>query len=204
MAELRSVIANNISDLRTSRKMTQLELAEKLHYSDKAVSKWERGESVPEIGTLVAIADLFGVTLDYLVSEKHDAPIEPERNESIENDKKRKKRNRAIIAALGILIVWFVALIVYVILNIVSEPSNVHLLVFLYAMPVSVLLWLIFNSVWFSRRRNFLIISLLIWTVLAAAHITVLVLGNNIWQLYLLGVPGQLASILWSRFKFKK
>lgn len=51
--------------------MTQLELAESLQYSDKAVSKWERGESVPEIATLKAIAELFDVTLDSLVSEEH-------------------------------------------------------------------------------------------------------------------------------------
>ena len=71
LEDIRSVIAANITALRTSSGMTQLDLAEKLHYSDKAVSKWERGESVPEIGTLTAIADLFGVPLDYLVRSEH-------------------------------------------------------------------------------------------------------------------------------------
>lgn len=74
MEDIRSVIAANITALRTSSGMTQLDLAEKLHYSDKAVSKWERGESVPEIGTLTAIADLFGVPLDYLVRSEHEEP----------------------------------------------------------------------------------------------------------------------------------
>ena len=81
--------------------MTQLDLAEKLHYSDKAVSKWERGESVPEIGTLTAIADLFGVTLDYLVRADHDtvrvnpAPV-------VVDDRKRK--NHALIAGMSVLL----------------------------------------------------------------------------------------------------
>ena len=71
MENIKLIIAKNVTALRTSRAMTQLELAEKLHYSDKAVSKWERGESIPEIGTLIAIADLFEVPLDYLVREQH-------------------------------------------------------------------------------------------------------------------------------------
>ncbi len=69
MTDIKSVIAKNISELRIKNGMTQLELAESLQYSDKAVSKWERGESVPEIATLKAIAELFEVTLDFLVSE---------------------------------------------------------------------------------------------------------------------------------------
>ena len=69
MNDIKAIIAKNITDLRLAKGLTQLELAEQLHYSDKAVSKWERGESVPEISTLMAIADLFGVTLDHLVNE---------------------------------------------------------------------------------------------------------------------------------------
>lgn len=204
MAELKAVIAKNISELRTSHKLTQLELAEKLHYSDKAVSKWERGESVPEIGTLIAMAELFGVTLDYLVSEEHEMPSETDKVEVNEGDKKRKTRNRAIISVMGILIVWFVALLVYVILNLVSGSIGVHWLAFVYAVPATVLLWLIFNSIWFCRRRNYLIISFLMWSILATFHITTLALGHNFWQIYLFGIPGQAAVILWSRLKFTK
>ncbi len=203
MAELKSVIAKNISELRTSRGMTQLDLAEKLHYSDKAVSKWERGESVPEIATLVAIAELFGVTLDYLVCETHEVIVTEENNEKLSAEKKRKLKNRAIISAMSILIVWFVAMLVYVLIDVASHAS-IHWVTFLYAVPVSMLLWLIFNSVWFNRRRNYLIISLFVWTLLAAVHITVFACGHNLWQFYLLGIPGQIVIILWSRLRLGK
>ena len=69
MEELKTVIAKNISELRRSAMMTQLDLAERLNYSDKAVSKWERAESVPDISVLKAIADIFGVSVDYLLRE---------------------------------------------------------------------------------------------------------------------------------------
>ena len=79
MVDLKPVIAQNITALRQSHKMTQIELAEKLNYSDKAVSKWERGESIPDVIVLKTIADLFGVSLDYLLEEDHEhKPAEPQ------------------------------------------------------------------------------------------------------------------------------
>ena len=53
MEDIRSIIANNLVILRRKKEMTQTELAEMLNNSDKAVSKWERGESVPDISVLV-------------------------------------------------------------------------------------------------------------------------------------------------------
>ena len=198
MEELKTILAKNISFLRQESGMTQLELAEKLHYSDKAVSKWERAESVPEISTLVAIAELFSVPLDYLVHEKHDKNDLPKKITD-----KRKNRNRAIITCTSIVLVWFVALFVYTVFDIASPDIMKHWLSFLYAVPVSMVVWLVFNSIWFSRRRNFLIISLLLWSTLAAIHLTFLTFGMNIWQIYLLGIPGQVVTWLWSGFRNK-
>jgi hypothetical protein len=88
----------------------------------------------------------------------------------------------------------------------VAKPSEawsdtdvfLHWLAFVYAVPVSMLVWLIFNALWFNRRRNYLIISLMVWTLLIATHLNVLLCGYNVWQIYLLGIPGQLIIILWS------
>lgn len=73
MDELKVIIAENIQSLRRDAGMTQAALAEKLNYTDKAVSKWERGESVPDVAVLRDIADLFGVTVDYLLRQDHTA-----------------------------------------------------------------------------------------------------------------------------------
>ena len=143
MSDIKSIIAKNITLLRTQSGMTQLDLAEKLHYSDKAVSKWERGESVPEIGTLTAIADLFGVTLDYLVRADHDtvrvnpAPV-------VVDDRKRK--NHALIAGMSVLLVWFVAILAFVFTEILFSGAKRHWLALIFAVPVSMIVWLVFNS----------------------------------------------------------
>ena len=82
---LRAIIAANIAELRKSRSMTQQDLAARLNYTDKAISKWERGESVPDIIVLKQIADMFGVTVDYLLCETHDEPVQ------IIDDEEQKK-----------------------------------------------------------------------------------------------------------------
>ena len=197
MEDIRSIIANNLVILRRKREMTQTELAEMLNYSDKAVSKWERGESVPDIAVLKSIADIFGVTVDYLIQSEHEEDESADR-ELGEQLAKKRLRKRGVIMGMSIMLVWLIAAVIFVPIDIMLADAVGHWNAFLFAVPVSMLVWLIFNSIWFNKRKNFLIISLLIWSTIAAIHICVLIFGYNIWQLYLLGIPGQLITSLWS------
>lgn len=199
MEEIKQIIAKNISELRVDRKMTQLELAEKLNYSDKAVSKWERGESLPDVAVLKQIADLFRVTMDYLVTADHteqtQAPVVYEG---------RELRNRRIIMGISVILVWLAAAIAFVVVDIVLGSSARNWIIFIYAVPISLVVILVFNSLWFNPRWNFAIISALMWSVLACLHIGILLIGFNIWIIYILGVPGQAIILLWSGLKLKK
>ena len=67
MTDLREVIAKNICELRCEMNMTQLQLAEMLNYSDKAVSKWERGKCCPDITLLPELARYFEISVDELI-----------------------------------------------------------------------------------------------------------------------------------------
>ena len=190
MRLLKSIIAKNITDLRHASNMTQLELAEKLNYSDKAVSKWERGEAVPDIIVLKGIADIFHVTVDYLLEEVHkeSAPARSQVN----------PRRRGVIAWLAVLLVWMVATIAFVAIQLAIARVGRSWLAFVWAVPVSALVWLVMNTVWFNRRRNYMIISLLMWSTLAAAHLSLFVFEMNVWLIYLLGIPAQIIIFLWS------
>lgn len=198
MEDLKQIAAKNITELRRAAGMTQMELAARLNYSDKAVSKWERGESLPDVAVFKQLADLFQVTVDSLLSEKK--PVRTER----EAYYGRELRNRAIILGISLLLVCLAATLIFVILNLVAGARAIHWLAFLYAVPVCVIVWLVFNTLWFNRRRNFLIISLLVWSVLACVHLTLLQFGFNVWLIYLLGIPGQAIILLWSQLKFGK
>ena len=195
MRELRDVIAKNICDLRTEAKMTQLALADVLNYSDKAVSKWERGESVPDIFMLKRIADYFGVSVDYLLESDH--------TESIENkiaNYKMSARNRFVISFLATMLVWFIATFVFVSMLIFSPDLPLRpWLMFIYAIPVSATVALVFNSIWGRRKINYLIISVLIWSFLLSVFMTLIIIFSmNIWPVFLLGIPGQAIVIIWS------
>jgi transcriptional regulator with XRE-family HTH domain len=213
MEDLKSIVARNIIALRRKHDMTQLELAEKLNYTDKAVSKWERGESLPDIVILKTIADLFGVTLDYLVTLEHD-DREPEHiwmetEEEISEREKKKRRKlltHAYIACVSVLLVWLIATLVFVIIRLANPDAVALWLTFLYAVPASCVVVLIFNSIWFKASRNFFIISCLMWSTLASIHISFMVFGiPEVWLLYILGAPGQAIILVWSRlFKREK
>lgn len=200
LEDLKPIIAKNIANLRLAKGMTQLELAEHLNYSDKAVSKWERAESVPDIAVLKDIADLFEVSLDYLVEKEHEKkePVLPMAEAS------GVRRNHAVITGMSILLVWLVMLFIFVVIELATIKINLHWLCFVYAVPVTMIVWLVFNSIWFNTRRNYMIISLLMWSTLIAIYLTCLAAGVNAWLIFVLGIPGQILIFMWSKLKYQK
>lgn len=198
MEDPKEIIARNIVDLRRKNGMTQLELAEKLNYTDKAVSKWERGESIPDVAVLKTIADLFGVTVDYLLTAEHKTTV------PVLSRLESTLRNHRVITGLSILLVALLATLIFVILDLLPGERGGAWLSFIWAVPVGSIVWLVFNSIWFNRHLNYLIISILVWSTLAATHITALFFGVNIWLIYVLGVPGQAIILLWSKMRGRK
>ncbi len=198
MNDTKSIVAKNIAELRILNNMTQMELGEKLNYSDKTVSKWERAESTPDISVLVEIADIFGVSVDYLVrSENIEEKVK-------ENRLKETKYNHRVISYISESVVWMVALLAFIITSLVTNEATFQWLYFVYSLPIALIIKLVFNSVWFNPRRNYLIISLLIWAILAAIHITFLYFGINVALIYCLGLAGQIVIVLWSFIKKSK
>lgn len=194
MKDIKAVISKNLTELRQKAGMTQLELAERLNYSDKAVSKWERGESLPDISVLLEISNIYGVTLDGLVRE--EAAPAPQKKRDFAH-----RYNRGFITGISVLLVWLIAMFCFVLISLIAPQVRFQWLAFLCAVPVSCIVWLVFNSAWFDVRVNYLIVSLLMWSALASLHISFLALGINIWLIYLLGIPGQIIILMWSGIK---
>ncbi|MBQ8746254.1 MAG: helix-turn-helix transcriptional regulator [Clostridia bacterium] len=190
MDDLKEIIAKNIADLRRDQHLTQAELAAKLNYSDKAVSKWERGESVPDIGVLKEIADTFSVTVDYLITADHT-------DKSAHALPPKTLRIHRTVTLLSVALVWLLATILFVCAGIFLSDLQGAWLLFIYAVPVTCIVLLVFNSLWGRRRRNYLIISALVWSLLLALFLSIA--HPMIWMLFLLGIPAQLIILLWSR-----
>ncbi len=198
MNSLKENIAHNLIELRKSRKLTQSELAEKFDYSDKSISKWEHGETIPSIETLQQLCDFYGVTLDYLTHE-----ITPQNKHSFLS-RKFNNINKNVITALSITLVWIAAIVLAISSVILSK--KLYWMAFVWAVPTSLLVFLVFNSIWGKKLWMPAVLTFLVWTSLAAVYCELGVdLADNqgwqLWMLFLLGVPATAASILWSHIK---
>ncbi len=192
ITEIRQNIATNISAMRNFSGMTQAQFAEKLNYTDKAISKWERGESVPDIAVLWQIADMFDVTVDWLISNHESSEPTPDA-EAV----RAGKRNRLLISLLSSVGVWFIATIVFIILQTIG--ANRVWLPFMWAVPATCIDLLIFNAIWGRYKINFLFISLIIWTLIGSAFVTIA--NPTLWYMFIFGIPLQVATIFWSQIK---
>jgi transcriptional regulator with XRE-family HTH domain len=200
--KLKKRIGANIGAYRKRQGLTQLGLAEKLNYSDKAVSKWERGESVPDVLTLMQLAELFEITVNELVSDPDElpgnlGPVERVMGKVAEKTLKRKADKR-IILGLSTVLVWFVALFLFVVISSIGIGKS--WLWFIYAIPANAIVLLSLRSAWRDFRWNKLLISAIMWGGVLSVYMTLLVFWQlNIWKLFLLGIPGQIAILLWFR-----
>lgn len=205
--QLKSQIGANIVSYRKRLGLTQARLAEKLNYSDKAVSKWERGESAPDVQTLVQLADLFDITVNDLLVDPNALPPSTTgavsvMERAVEKTLKRKADKR-IILMLSDLLVLFVALLMFVILSSLDIPKS--WISFVYAIPACAVVMLSLRSAWRDFRWNQCLISVIMWGGILSLHLSLLLfLQVNIWKLFLLGIPGQAAILLWFRLYWKQ
>lgn len=197
--KLRDQLGANIVMYRKRNGLTQAGLAEKLNYSDKAVSKWERGESMPDVLTLVQLAELFEITVNDLLVDPDALPentgkVEQVMGKALEKATKNKANKRSILG-LASLCVWFVALLLFVIISSLDVPGS--WIAFIYAIPADAIVRLSLRSAWHDFRWNKLLVSTIMWGGLLSIYMTLLLFfGLNIWKIFLLGVPGQLAVLL--------
>ncbi len=195
-------IGANIAAQRKKAGLTQAGLAEKLNYSDKAVSKWERGESMPDVLTLMQLAEQFEITVNDLLDDPNELPGNPGKLEKamtqVSEKALKRKANKNVILGLSTTLVWFVALLIFVVISSFDLPYS--WIAFFYAVPVTAIVLLSLRSAWRDFRWNRVLISLIVWGFLVSIYLTFLVfLKFNMWKIFLLGIPGEIAIILWFR-----
>lgn len=194
MENLEQIVAANLTELRKAQKWTQAELAEKINYSDKSVSKWERGDALPDLKVLKQMADLFGVTLDYFVTE----------NAASEREKfsfpKSEKGFRIGVELLAVCIVWMIAVFVFITTDLYY--SSGIWMAFVWAVPASALVMALFSHHWKFKICAIIFRSVFCWTLIAAVYLQILTANHhNLWPLFLIGIPAQAAIILWAQIR---
>ena len=191
---LEQIVAANLAELRKARGWTQAELAERINYSDKSVSKWERGDGLPDLKVLTQLASLYGVSLDTFVTENAAHEIE-----QIQKPRGRLSL-RILTELLAVSIVFLAVTVIYVLLSFYAKLNLWTL--FTWAVPLSFGILTVLNIRWNYRVCAIVFGSLLSWSFLTALYLQLL--QHNVWMLYIVGIPAQAAIILFSQYKRKK
>ncbi|MBR5472456.1 MAG: helix-turn-helix domain-containing protein [Clostridia bacterium] len=188
--QLRERFARNLTHYRKLLGLTQFELAEKLNYSDKSVSKWERGEGIPDLAVTTQIAEIFGLTVNDILAEK------PRR-------RLMTTRNKIIITLLSIGIAWLVATVLFFLFEIILPNAYDWWLLYIYAIPISAIVGIVFSCIWWKKIHIFASISTLIWSIALCIMLTVnlLVHQPRIWLIFLVAGVVQVLAILWFLIK---
>lgn len=191
MDERKATIASNLIRLRLAAGMTQAEVGEKLNYSDKTISKWERGEVTTDVFVLMEIAELFNVGVEYLL--KPHTEIEP----IVYNKPKEQSYNTRAITGIAVLGVWTLALMAFIVL---WWAGHLVWQLLLFAVPVSLVVLLVLQSVFHKGHGNRYIIAAIAVSLVTALYLTFL--SQNPWQIFLLLVP--ISAIVFLSFRIKK
>ena len=190
--KLREYFARNLAYYRKALGLTQIELAEKLNYSDKSVSKWERGDGLPDLAVTVQIAEIFGLSVNDLVAEK------PRR-------KLMTTRNKIIITLLSMGVAWLVATVLFFLCEIIFPEVSVWWLFYIYAIPISAVVGIVFSCIWWKKIHIFAAISTLIWSVALCVMLTVSVAASvpKISLIFIIAAVVQILAVLWFLIKKK-
>ena len=184
-ATLRKTVAKNIAAYRKAHHDTQLDLATKLNYSDKSVSKWERGESLPDVYILSQIADLYGVSVSALIGE-------------IQPPKESKPHYHMFILLLSLALTMAVATLLFSMFMIckVDYPAWMF---FVYALPVCSIICIVFTSLWWGILWQGLSVSALIWTLGLSLYLSFEL--ENVSLIFLVCAALQVLTVLWEVFR---
>ena len=193
---LNEIVGANLLKLRKSMKLTQLELAEKFNYSDKSISKWEKGESLPSVDVLYDLAEFYGVTLNDLVNKNADETIKANKKKTPKTPAPHIFPTHLMITLLSIGAVWFCATILFVVLKLCINTN--YYMAFMWAGVLSCVVLIVFNSIWGKMPLLFPILTILLWLFLGSLHLQIYIpTGISTWPIYFLGIPLQVCIILW-------
>ena len=184
-ATLRKTVAKNIAAYRKAHHDTQLDLATKLNYSDKSVSKWERGESLPDVYILSQIADLYGVSVSALIGE-------------IEPPKESKPHYHMFILLLSLALTMAVATLLFSMFMICKVPYPAWMF-FVYALPVCSIICIVFTSLWWGILWQGVSVSALIWTLGLSLYLSFEL--ENVSLIFLVCAALQVLTVLWEIFR---
>lgn len=196
MENLSDIVGQNLTALRKAKGLTQQEVALKLNYSDKSISKWELGYSIPSVDVLKDFADFYGVTVDFLIKENNPEVAQ----EVVKKTYDSNRSNKTIIIALAVTAVWLIAISIYLSRILFYEPPMNLWIAFVWAVPASSIVAALLSRIFFGRGiTSMVLLSVFVWTLVATFAVQFMWFtepSQNIWYILVVCVPIQVILIL--------
>ena len=192
MENVKAIVSHNLLRLRKENNLTQAELAKKISYSDKAISRWESGEVVPDLETIYALSEVFNVPVSQ-ITETH---TEEREEENLKSGIGQKVLSQIFLCCE----IWFILTALYVYLKL-SYQTNVWQL-FVWSVPACMMvLWL------FNRKENlnillFIYSSIFVWSFITCVYLHLA--ESNPWYIYFIGIPSQGLLVIRYIFNYKQ
>lgn len=193
MEDIKNIIAKNLVALRKKHNLTQNELAEKLNYSDNAVSRWEHAEVTPSIETLQQIANIYEVPVRTIIE---DTAV----RES-EECNKRQLINKLAKVLISASLVWFVGTIIFVCTQLIWDYTFWQ--IFVWSLPIISLVMLPFHHYWGRHIYKYTVLTIFVWTLLVSIYLQFYHLTSWLWLIFFIGAPIQIALSIWAFIKPK-
>lgn len=185
-SKLTSILAKNMTEYRKQSGLTQAELAAKLNYSDKSISKWERGDGTPDIFVLKDLADIYGVTINDLISEEKPKPV-------VKSGP--SKKSKLLITLLSSGLVWLVASLIFFAIKMADPSAEMVWLTFIIAIPIFFIVLIVFTCLWWDNISRCIAVSGLIWSLALTIDICVVVESSV--YIYIIAAVLQILAVLW-------
>ena len=197
--DVKATVAENLTNLRKSKNLTQSDVAKALNYSDKSVSKWEHADSLPDISILARLAEMYGVTLDYLISANAKEDIE-----ALNNQREKQKNMSYIITTIlmSVAVVYLIAAVVFVYSILILKLDPPLWQAFVWGVPLSAFILLYFNRKWLKNTvLKVVASSVASWSLLVGIYLQFL--NYRLWLIFIIGIPIQIIILLGLRFHKK-
>ena len=186
-ANWKEILAGNLARLRREKGYTQAELGEKINYSDKSVSKWERGEGVPDLQVMIALSDLYGVSIDEMTGRKRT-------EEGNGGSSGTKATDRTFLMIVTQSVIWLLTIVLFSAFLLFAKDMPKKWLVFIYAVPVACLCTGVYFTAWKLYAWAYGAFSCVMWLTCVAVQLTI---GADFApMIYILGAILQLISVI--------
>lgn len=193
MADVKSIVASNLTMLRKHRGLTQAELAAQFNYSDKAVCRWEHGDTLPDINILVALCEFYDITMNDLVDPECTI-------ESVERIERDTRMYHILLCVMLGAVVWLAATVWFLVsTTLYSDP---YWLAFIWAIPLSSIIVMRSGRAILPTLAKIILSSVFVWSVILGIFLHLLVVhGANVWMIFFIGLPLQVITMLWSKLR---